>query len=328
MPAQATGGDGEVRPRYGARVAPPTAPTSGPSFAARWAGPILLVGTICWAGGGLIARAAPLDGPVLAFWRCLLAAVVYQSILLVRGRRPSWANLRTGALGGVGFGLSIVLLFVAFQTTTLVSATVIGSLQPLVLAAVTHRTSHRLGRLLWASSAVAVLGTVLVVLGSSSRSGDWSLSGDLFAVAGVAANIVYVLGTKRARATQSPLEFQASMLWIAAVAVLPIALVVGRDAFVPATDGWRSVVAMVIVGGTGHLLFSLAQGHLSVAASSALSLGEVLAVAVGAAIVFDQPIGPVQVLGMVVVGVAVGVWLAKDPGEPAEHATALESTGT
>jgi hypothetical protein len=27
------------------------------------------------------------------------------------------------------------------------------------------------------------------------------------------------------------------MLWIAAVAVLPIALVVGRDAFVPATDG-------------------------------------------------------------------------------------------
>jgi drug/metabolite transporter (DMT)-like permease len=169
---------------------------------------------------------------------------------------------------------------------------------------------------------------VLVVLGSSARSGDWSLRGDLFAVAGVAANIVYVLGTKRARVIQSPLEFQASMLWIAAVAVLPIALVVGRDAFVPATDGWRSVAAMVLVGGTGHLLFSLAQGHLSVAASSALSLGEVLAVAVGAAIVFDQPIGPVQVLGMVVVGVAVGVWLAKDPGEPEEHATALESTNT
>jgi hypothetical protein len=31
---------------------------------------------------------------------------------------------------------------------------------------------------------------------------------------------------------------------------------------------------------------------------------------------------------MVVVGVAVGVWLAKDPGEPEEHATALESTNT
>ncbi len=309
-------------------MAAPTTPPPGPSFAARWAGPILLVGTICWAGGGLIARAAPLDGPVLAFWRCLLAAAAYQAILFLRGTRPSLTHLRTGLLGGVGFGLSIVFLFVAFQTTTLVSATVIGSLQPLVLAFVTHRTSHRLGRLLWASSAVAVLGTVLVVLGSSARSGDWSLRGDLFAVAGVAANIIYVLGTKRARATQSPLEFQASMLWIASVAVLPIALIVGRDAFLPATDGWRSVVAMVIVGGTGHLLFSLAQGHLSVAASSALSLGEVLAVAIGAAIVFDQPVGPVQVLGMVVVGVAVGVWLAKDPGEPEEHATTLESTGT
>ena len=46
------------------------------------------------------------------------------------------------------------------------------------------------------------------------------------------------------------------------------------------------------------------------------------------ALLFDQPIGPLQLLGMAIVGVAVGVWLARDPGEPEEHATVLESTNT
>gem|GEM_PF-1389556 len=306
------------------------APPTGPSFAARHAGAIMLIGALFWAGGGLIARAAPLSGPTLAFWRCLLAAATYQAILAFRGRPPSWAHLRSGALGGVGFGLSVVFLFVALKTTTLVSATVIGSIQPLLLAAITHRYSQQLSRLLWISSAAAVGGTVLVVVGSSTRSGDWSVTGDLIALLAVGTNIVYVLSTKRARSTMEPLEFQAAMLWVATLTVLPIAAVlsIGGTPFVPTLDGWQAIVALIAVGGTGHLLFTHAQGHLSVAAASAIAMTEVLAVAIGAAVLFDQPVGPVQILGMAVVGIAVGVWLAKDPGEPGERATALESTGT
>jgi drug/metabolite transporter (DMT)-like permease len=299
-----------------------------PTFAARHAGPILVAAAIFWAGGGLISRAAPISGPGLAFWRCLVGAAIYQAILAVGGVRPSMRHLREAALGGVGFGLSVVFLFIAFKTTTLVSATVIGSLQPLLLGLVTHRTSHRLDRVLWASSAAAVVGTVLVVLGSSDRSGDWSLSGDLFALAAVFANMIYVIGTKRARATQGALEYQASMLWVAAAVVLPIALITTSGALLPEPIAWWSILGLIAVGGTGHLLFSLAQGHLSVAASSAILMTEVLAVAVGAALLFDQPIGPLQLLGMAIVGVAVGVWLARDPGEPEAHATVLESTNT
>lgn len=299
-----------------------------PTFAARHAGLILVAAAIFWAGGGLISRAAPISGPGLAFWRCLVGAAIYQAILVIRGTRPSVQHLRDASLGGLGFGLSVVFLFIAFKTTTLVSATVIGSLQPLLLGLVTHRTSHRLDRVLWTSSAAAVLGTILVVLGSSDRSGDWSLSGDLFALAAVFANMVYVIGTKRARDTQGPLEYQASMLWVAAAVVLPIALVTTSGALLPEPIAWWSILGLIAVGGTGHLLFSLAQGHLSVAASSAILMTEVLAVAVGAAVLFDQPIGPLQLLGMAIVGVAVGVWLARDPGEPGEHATVLESTNT
>lgn len=293
---------------------------------ARHAGVVLVVAAVLWAGGGLISRAAPISGPGLAFWRCLLGAAAYQAVLVARGRRPTWGAVRASWLGGLGFGLSVVCLFVAFKTTTLLSATVIGSLQPLALGLLTHRTTQRLGPVLWASSAAAAAGTVVVVVGSSARSGDWSLTGDLFAAAGVAANMVYVLGTKRAREHLPALDYQATMLWVAAAVVLPIAAVTSRGALVPEPAAWWSIVALVAVGGTGHILFSMAQHHVSVAASSAILLTEVLAVAVGAAVLFDQPIGVIQMVGMAVVAAAVGVWLALDPGEPAEHATALEST--
>lgn len=291
----------------------------------RFPGPALVVAAILWAGGGLISRAAPISGPGLAFWRCLLAAVIYQGVLAIRGVRPSLAGLRASWLGGLGFGLSVVCLFIAYKTTTLVSATVIGSLQPLLLGVVAHRTSHRLDRLLWASSGVAALGTVIVVLGSSTDAGTWSLRGDLFAAGAVAANMLYVVGTKRARATLGGLEFQASMLWAAAVCVAPIAWFTHSGHFVPDATAWRWILALVAVGGTGHVVYSVAQRHVSVAASSAILLAEVLGVSIGAVVFFDQSLGAVQVIGMALVAGAVGVWLARAPVEGVERSTALET---
>ena len=111
---------------------------------ARHPGPALVVAAVLWGAAGLVSRAAPLPGPVLAFWRCLVGAGIYQGVLAARGRRPSWHDLRVAALGGIGFGLSVAFLFVAYKTTTLLSANVIACLQPLVLGLVAHRYAGRL----------------------------------------------------------------------------------------------------------------------------------------------------------------------------------------
>jgi drug/metabolite transporter (DMT)-like permease len=278
---------------------------------------VLLAAAACWAGAGLIAPAAPLPGPTLAFWRCLLGASVYQAVLAGRGRRPRWEDVRTAALGGIGFGASIVCLFVAYKTTTIVSANVIGCLQPLVLGFVASRSTGRLGRVLWAATIAAAIGTAIVVIGSSEHSGTWSLRGDLFAVAGIGFNIVYVIGTKRARSRMETLDYQAALLWVAAVVALPAAIVTEGTLVGPTPWAGLYIAGIVAVGGSGHLLFSAAQRHVSVAASSSILLAEVVAVSIGAAIVFGQSISVVQALGMAVVAAAVGVWLARTPGEPA-----------
>ena len=287
-----------------------------PDVVAAHPAPTLLGAALCWAAAGLIVTAAPVAGPPLAAWHCLLGASLYQAILWSRGTRPSLADLRRAALGGVGFGLSIVCLFVAYKTTTLVSANVIACLQPLVLGLIAHRSSGPLGRVLWAATGAATLGTLVVVVGSSAQGGTWTLRGDLFALAGTAANVVYVLGTKRARERMGALQFQAAMLWVAAAVLLPVALITSQGELVPSGVGWWYLLGLVTIGGTGHVLFSAAQRHVSVAASSAIVLAEVLLVSLGAALWFDQPISGVQALGMAIVAAAIGVWVRLTPGAP------------
>lgn len=289
---------------------------------ARHPGQALVLAAVLWAAAGLVSRAAPMPGPVLAFWRCLVGAAIYQAVLAARGHRPSLADLRIAAVGGVGFGLSVAFLFVAYKTTTLLSANVIACLQPLVLGLVAHRYAGRLDAVARAATAAAAVGTVIVVVGSSTHTGTWSLRGDLLAVAATAANVVYILGTKQASTRLGPLRFQAAMLWVAALIVLPIAVVTGGSALVPTPGGWAGVLALIAVGGTGHLVFSAAQRHVSVAASASILLFEVIAVSVGAAIVFDQSISAVQAVGMVVVTGSIAVWITRGSGAPVDEPAA------
>lgn len=285
---------------------------------------VLLVAAVLWAAAGLIVRAAPLSGPPLALWRCLAGAVLYQAVLRARGVRITRHDLARAAPGGLGFGLSVAFLFVAFKTTTMVSSHVIACLQPLALGLVVHRFSGRLSGTLWRATGLATVGTVIVVVGSSAQGGDWSLRGDLFAVCGMAANVLYMVGTKRARAHMDAVPYQAAMLWVAGAALVPVAVLADRSALVPSARAWDSIAAIVAVGGTGHILFSFAQRHVSVAASSAILLAEVVASAVGAALVFDQPLGPVQLVGMALVGVAIRTWVVHTPGPDQDVAATPE----
>ncbi len=296
--------------RYGAGVATSTRRAERISVA-RFPGVALVAASVFWAGGGLIGRGAPMSGTMIAFWRSVLGAVIYQVVLRVRGQRFRPADLRTSLVGGLGFGLSVACLFVAYKSTTLISANVIGCLQPLALGAIDHRGGRRLGKVLWSATAAAVAGTVLVVIGSSAQTGTWSLRGDLFALAGTAANVVYVLGTKHARRTLDPLTYQASMLWVSAVITLPVVWWATGGEVLPIARGWWWIAALVAVGGTGHLVFSAAQRHVSVAASSSILLLEVVLVAIGAAVFYGQPIALLQAVGMAIVAIAVGVWLAR-----------------
>ena len=73
---------------------------------------------VCWAAGNIMVTKVPLGGLQIAFWRILLAAVVYTGFVYVSGRRITREHLRRSTLTGVTIGLEIAIFFVAIKSTT------------------------------------------------------------------------------------------------------------------------------------------------------------------------------------------------------------------
>ncbi len=282
---------------------------------------VLVVASLFWAGGGLIARGAPTTGLQLGWWRCLIGSACYFVMTQLLPPSPEspvhtrGEALRVSVLGGIGFGGSVALWFIALKSTALVSANVISALQPLLLSLLAWRTTQRRGYRL-AITAVAIAGAVVVAVGSQSV-GRWSLRGDLIAVAGVVVGCLYPIGTKRARQLLSSIEYQANALLIGTILLTPVALYTG-DIKAPSMVGIGWVFALVVVGGTGHVLFTWAQAYVSVSASSTILLLEVVAVAAGGAVFFDERVGIVQVVGMLIVGGAVLWWVRIDADDASD----------
>ncbi|MGI9576710.1 MAG: DMT family transporter [Microthrixaceae bacterium] len=283
-----------------------------------------VLATGLWSIGNLIAVSAGLPGPQLAFWRTLFGAVIYGGIFMLRGGRYTKAAFRASALGGLAFGLSAVLFFSALKLTTVASATVIAALQPvLLLPYSTRRMGERVraGRL--ALILVAVSGTVITVLGASDSSGDWSLKGDLLAFAGTVVGCAYFVGTKSARETLDTLQYQASALPIATLVALGGALVSGPGLDAPTVGALLAALAMTIVPGSGHLLMSWSQRHLEVSATATIALGVTVMSSLGAVVVYDQTLEPIQLVGMAIVLISLALFVrqtgrnAIDPAEVA-----------
>ena len=283
-----------------------------------------VLATGLWSIGNLIAVSAGLPGPQLAFWRTLFGAVIYGCVFLLRGGRYSKEAFRVSALGGFAFGLSAVLFFTALKLTTVASATVIAALQPvLLLPYSTRRMGERVGPARLGLILVAVSGTAITVLGASDASGEWSLSGDLLALAGTVVGCAYFVGTKSARETLDTLQYQASALPVATLVALGGALISGPGLDTPTAGALLAALAMTIVPGSGHLLMSWSQRHLEVSATATIALGVTVLSSLGAVLVYDQSLEPLQVAGMAVVLVALALFVrqtgraAVDPAEVA-----------
>jgi len=259
------------------------------------------VATVLWSCGNLLVRSSTVPGPQLAFFRVCIGCAAYSLIVTLRGNRPTWRTIRTSALGGIGFGLQASLYFTALKMTTLASATVIASLQPVMLLPVSASLyGERIDRRRVTLVLVALGGTVLVVAGSTS-SGSWSLGGDLLALLATALGCLYFIGTKAAREHLGTFEYQSAALAVAAVCTLPGALFLGDGFAWPVGAQWLWPVAMTAVAGSGHLLMSWAQRHLSVSFTSTVSLDVLPLTVLGGAIFLGQSVSAIQLVGMAVV---------------------------
>lgn len=242
-----------------------------------------------------------MGGLQIAFWRILLGAVVYTIVVYVARRRLSWEKIRRSIPTGVAISLEIAIFFVAIKSTTVATATVIGSLVPLLLMVVaSRRFGEEVTRFLVVMSLIALGGVGLVMIGSSSVS-SWSLRGDLLAVVALVFFAAYFAFAKAAREHVPALEFQAAIWIVGTVVLLPFSVVDAGGIDVPGPSDWVWLAALLAVPGTGHLLMNWAHPRVRLSITSMLTLGVPVLTTIGGAIFLDEPVDVLQVAGIAVV---------------------------
>ena len=262
------------------------------------------------------------NGLVLGFHRLWVGAVGATIALLIAGGRPNRRALRIALPGGILFGADIGLFFSALKLTTVANATIVAALQPAALLLVGRRRfGERITPVLVVLTGAGIAGAALVVLGSSG-SDNWSPLGDVLAVLALVSWSGYFVASKQARQQLTSLEYLSAFLLIATVALAPIALLFGGQLRLESADSWAWVITFALFsGGLGHWLMNWAHAHVPLYLTSLLTLSIPVVSTVTAALLLDEEIIGLQIVGMAVVLVALGVVVFRTEGgdeEPVE----------
>jgi drug/metabolite transporter (DMT)-like permease len=278
---------------------------------------------LCWAFPGVLGRGLDLPPFALVAYRIWIGVVLAVIGLRVSGGTLSWRLLRISAVAGVCFGVDLLSFFTAIKLTTVANATVIGSLQPVLLVfAAPLLFGERVRALDMAAAAVAIGGVVLVVWGSQGLP-SWNLSGDLWAVVTLVSWTGYFIACKRAREHLSSTELTAGASVVALLVVTPAALAGASPLPWPTPVQWGGLAAIAVLGWSGHLLMNWALGQIPLWISGTTSLASPAVTTLFAALLLAEPVVASQWLGMAVVFVALTAATLRAPqvaelGSPVE----------
>ena len=161
---------------------PPTlGGTEGRELSAGLVGAAIAV--CAWSTGTVLAKGIEMGGLAIGtyrFWMFSLALIIWMRL---RGSPFTVHSIKATAFGGIALGADIALFFSAVKNTSIVNATIIGSLQPIlvgIIAAKFFGEKIRRQDALWS---LVALGGVFVIVASSADNEVTSLRGDLLASA-------------------------------------------------------------------------------------------------------------------------------------------------
>lgn len=287
------------------------------------------VAIVVWGFGPLFIRGIDMSASALVFWRFVISLPVMIGACYLAGQRLSWEIMRRMAAPAALFGLSFISGFLSYQKTSIVNASLIGSLQPALLLAVApflFRTRTTVRQVVF--GVVALAGVAALVLGAGGSGGS-SYVGDLWAALTLLLWTVYFVWAQRVRgAGHHPLEMLAAVFIVSFVVTTPVTLATADDI---GDISWKAALLLLAQsvgpGLVGHGLMTWSQRHLDIRVVSLLGLGSPVVSAIGAWIVFDQRLRVLQMVGaaIVLVGLA-GIVGERAPSRPVEPAATVPGT--
>jgi drug/metabolite transporter (DMT)-like permease len=235
-------------------AAPPQLRLSAKAF-----GVLAVVGlVVAFSLSSTLVKRAESPGVLVAFWRMVTVSIVWNVVLWSSGRRVTMDNVRQAFLPGIFFGLNLAVFFAGATHNSVANAALIGSLAPFLIvpagAALFREWIHPRALVF----ALVAFGGVALVLFSAPANGDASLEGNVFGLIAMLLLVAYVTSTRHFRRDMDVTTFMATICPIAAVAVLPLALVHG-GVFGMSGRGWAYMLILTLTSGVaaqGLLVFA------------------------------------------------------------------------
>lgn len=269
------------------------------------AGALLAVSV--WGFAGIIPKELAMGGLAIAAYRFGMYALVAGAVMGARGTWIDGRVLRESFGGGVALGLDVALFFSAIKLTSVANATVIGALQPVVVAIVANRFfGEVIRRRDLALGGVAIVGVAIVVFsGAADSPTDWR--GDVLAVGALFCWSAYFVMTKRAQNTITTNEYTVgAAVWVALINA-PLALAFGQSLRLPQGDEWLWLGAMALGAGVlGHSVMNWSLKQIPLWLGSTFTLLVPVVSTAAAWALLDEPVTIVQAgaIGVVLLSLA------------------------
>jgi len=276
-----------------------------------WWGPVLLLlGGFCIGFAPIGLKLSDMEPQATGLWRYIFSLPFLLLIaLVVRRGRPPGRPPAAAIVAGVCFGLDIGLWHAGLTLTTVANATFIVNLGNIGVGLAAWLVLKEKPTLIWAGAAlVAMVGAGFLSLGGQSAGGQGDLRGDALAFGAALLVSFYMVYAKQAR---NRMDAFSVLFWMTVTEVFVAAVLtaVTQEAFLPdSVEGfkWPFMLALVAqVAGQGLIILGL--GMTPTAIAGILVLIQPVTAAIVARFLFDQSLGPLQLLGaaLILIGIAL-----------------------
>ena len=271
---------------------------------------VLLYGTV-----GLVVRFVNLPSEVIVLFRGAFGALSVLAYMLLRGRSPDVAAIRTNLrwllAGGVCLGLNWVFLFAAYVHTTVAMASLCNYMAPIILIAVSPVAfGEKVGPKRAACVVFAFVGIALVSNLPALASGGVNVVGLALGMLAAVTFVGVVFCNRHLHDIES-LDRVVIQLSVSAMVVLPYALAVNGGLPLVGLDvrSWLLLALLCVVQtGAAYIFYFGAMGTLPVLEISLLGYIEPVTSVLCSALVLGESLGAIGWAGaaLVIAAAAAG----------------------
>ena len=255
-----------------------------------------------WGTASILPKAISMGGLAIAVYRFLFFFALLALWMWWKGKPFKLSTARRSFAGGAALALDVACFFTAVKLTSVVNATIIGAMQPVVVGVVAARFfGEKIRGRDAAWSLLALVGVVgVVAVAADSSVSSWE--GDLLAVAALFSWSGYFIASKRSKGRLTTTQFTAGSAFWAGALNLPLALFFGQDLSFPDNQDLLLLLLMTVVAGfIGHSLMNWSLVQIPLWVGSTFTLLIPVAASLVAWAFLDEPLSALQMVGTALV---------------------------